>query len=103
MSQVREDPATPALKLRSLGGPYLILPKRSNRGEEGQSAAENISHSALQIQRDYSTAILAPGSAFLERCSMRSSIISRIALRNSIREFARCCRASGETPSRERT
>src|SRR5580700_2365157 len=51
MSQVREDPATPALKLRSLGGPYLILPKRSNRGKEGQSAGENISHSALHIQR----------------------------------------------------
>src|ERR1700739_3981406 len=129
---MREDQATPGLKSRNLGDPYPIPPETHNRNfKEGQSALrtyrtrpftfnaahpKTLSETPSEVfragdslfgkesgRRDYSRAILPPGSTFFERCSMRSSMISLIALRNSIREFARCCRTSGETPRRERT
>ncbi len=47
---------------------------------------------------DYSTAILVPWRVALETFSMRASITSRTAFRNSSRELARCSLAAGGTP-----
>jgi hypothetical protein len=58
---------------------------------------------ALAAMDRYSTAIRVPWLADLDTRSMRASITLRIALRNSIREFARCSFAAGGTPKRSRT
>ena len=51
----------------------------------------------------HSTGTFVPFWPWLDKCSMRSLRISRIALRNSTREFARCFRTAGEIPKYSRT
>src|ERR1019366_543256 len=51
----------------------------------------------------YSTATFVPFWPWLDKCSIRSLRISRIALRNSTREFAKCCRTADEIPRHART
>jgi hypothetical protein len=51
----------------------------------------------------YSTAIFVPCCPALDKCAMRRSMIARIPFRNSIREFVKCSRTSGDTPNTSRT
>src|SRR5271166_4663487 len=51
----------------------------------------------------YSTVSFVPCWPWLDKRSIRSLRISRIALRNSTREFAKCCRTAGEIPRNSRT
>ena len=46
----------------------------------------------------HSTATFVPFWPWLDKRSMRSLRTSRIAFRNSMREFVRCCRTAGEIP-----
>ena len=51
---------------------------------------------------NYSTAIFAPRWPAFDNRSIRLSITARIPFRNSMREFVKCSRTSGDTPKHSR-
>src|SRR5712691_2870369 len=73
----------------------FVLRASSNSGGPFRDFGSGV----ILLQR-YSTVTLVPRWPALAMCSMRSSITVRIALRNSRREFVRCCRTVGDTPKK---
>ena len=73
-----------------------------NFGEPQRSCSHKARRGRL-LEADYSTAIFAPRGLLLERCSIRLSMTARIPFRNSIREFVKCSRVSGDRLSCSRS